>query len=389
MILRRVVTAGLALLGCAAVALAGLADPAQAQQESASPKPLAEPKFAPANTSSTPEKPGAGATYIPEPHDRYSVLVLGDALAGGLWAGMGRAAKPDDRIQVEVRYREGSGFARADLYDWLEALPGILDRNQVHAAVILLGSNDGQDMRIGDQRLPFGSPEWKAKYQEVVDTFLAELRKRSIAVYWVGLPPMARPDYDQAMQQINELVKARADAVGVKFIDIRKNFTDEMGKYTEMGLDEETRVYRRLRDRDGIRFLKRGNTKLASIVLDVLRQDMKAAENPPPAQAAAPAEQAKAAELTNPLPFFGQPGLKEPILIQPEMPRTNRPVTAALVEKPNVAEALKLDVKDGEDGLTALQKSVSPGSPAAELFFKGIAPQPKPGRTDDFAWTSE
>ncbi|WP_170984559.1 SGNH/GDSL hydrolase family protein [Rhodoligotrophos defluvii] len=338
--------------------------------------------------STTSAQKGPGATYIPEAHDRYSVLVLGDALAGGLWAGMGRAVKPDDRFQVEVRYREGSGFARSDLYDWLDALPGILDRNQVHAAVVLLGSNDGQDLRVGSERLAFGSPEWKAKYQEVVDEFLAELRKRNIAVYWVGLPPMARPDYDEAMQKINAVVKERAEAVGVKFIDIRKHFSDETGGYTEMGMDPESGLYRRLRDRDGVRFLKRGNTKLASIVLDVLREDVKAAENPPPPAAAAPADGAgePAAKLTNTMPFFGQPGLKEPIMIQPELPKTARPTAVGGIDAASIAEAIGLSSPGGEAGLTSLQKTAPPGSPAAQLFVDGLPPPSQPGRLDDFSW---
>lgn len=106
--LKSLMLAGL-LLGAASIG------PAIAQQVIVEPdgsQSVAQPDKAKAKTAST---------YIAEPRERYTLLVLGDTLAGGLWAGLGRTAKPEDRLQIEGRYREGSGFTRPDLYDWLEA----------------------------------------------------------------------------------------------------------------------------------------------------------------------------------------------------------------------------------------------------------------------------
>lgn len=364
------------LLGAASIG------PAIAQQVIVEPdgsEPVTQPDKAKAKTAST---------YIAEPRERYTLLVLGDTLAGGLWAGLGRTAKPEDRLQIEGRYREGSGFTRPDLYDWLEALPGILDRNQVNAAAVLIGSTDGQDFRVDGKRLTFGSAEWKDAYRKVVDAFLAELRKRNIAVYWIGLPPMARPDYDEAMQVINGLVKERADALGVKFIDTRKAFADEAGNYTEMGTDIETGAITRLRDRDGVKFLKRGNSKLASLLLDVLREDIKAVETPAGPDTMPDATAANSG-IDNGLPYFGQPGPNGPILIQPELPRTARGGTGVATDIAGIAEVIDLDAPGGVDGLEVLQQTAPPGSVAARLFAQGISPAPRPGRIDDFSWQPE
>ncbi|MGF7162089.1 hypothetical protein FHS85_003732 [Rhodoligotrophos appendicifer] len=363
------------------ILLAMLAVAAPAMAQTASKPPVTETQAAADGKHKAP-----GATYIPEAHDRYTVLVIGDNMAGGLWAGMGRVLAGEEKLQLEGRYREGSGFARADLYDWVAALPGILDRNQVHTAVVLVGSNDGQDMRVGDKRIPFGSPEWQTAYEKVVDAFLTEMKRRSIAVYWVSLPPMARAEYDSAMQKINGVVKARAEKLGVKFIDIRKDFSDEDGRYTEMGVTPDDGVMRRLRDRDGVNFLKRGNDKMASLVLDVIREDIKTAEDPAVAAAQTLAAQGEtgATDYANNLPLFGQPGVNAPIMIRPEVPKNYRPNATTM--DAGIAMVVDLDAPGGEEGLLQLQETAAPDTAAAKLFAQGIPPAPKPGRADDFAW---
>src|SRR4051812_36770804 len=58
--------------------------------------------------------------YLPR-KDSYNVFVLGDSLAGGLGAGMTRLAQNDPEIVMDGRFKEDSGLARPEFYDWNEA----------------------------------------------------------------------------------------------------------------------------------------------------------------------------------------------------------------------------------------------------------------------------
>jgi hypothetical protein len=85
-------------------------------------------------------------SYIGEAQDTYQIFVFGDSLAAGLFSGMNRVAEGDLRIAIDGRFKDDSGLARPEFYDWAAALPKIQDRRKMDIAVILIGSNDGQDI---------------------------------------------------------------------------------------------------------------------------------------------------------------------------------------------------------------------------------------------------
>ena len=82
---------------------------------------------------------GGAASYLGEPREGYKIFVIGDSLAGGLWAGLTRQIREDDRLSVTGRFKEDSGLARPEIYDWPRAMQGILERNQFDIAVVMIG----------------------------------------------------------------------------------------------------------------------------------------------------------------------------------------------------------------------------------------------------------
>src|SRR5688572_19017076 len=68
------------------------------------------------------------------PSDGYNVFIIGDALAGGLWAGTGRVADRCPGFAVDGRFKEESGLARPEFYDWAAAVPKILERQYMDIA---------------------------------------------------------------------------------------------------------------------------------------------------------------------------------------------------------------------------------------------------------------
>ena len=151
-------------------------------------------------------------SYIQEEKPRYEVFVLGDSIAAGMWAGLQRMSKGDGRLRFQGRYKEESGFARLDRYDWNKALEKLLSSQKVDLAVLMLGANDRQNFRGPDGTFRFGSEEWLNAYKQVLDRFFANMKKNGTAVYVVGLPPMAQPAYDKAVKFIAGVQQERAQA---------------------------------------------------------------------------------------------------------------------------------------------------------------------------------
>ena len=75
------------------------------------------------------------------------ILVLGDAIGGGLGAGLTRVAEASGEYEVSNRFNEESGLARPEVYDWTATVPKILGSNAYDVIVVMLGANDTQPIR--------------------------------------------------------------------------------------------------------------------------------------------------------------------------------------------------------------------------------------------------
>jgi hypothetical protein len=235
------------------------------------------------------------------PSNGYNVFIIGDALAGGLWAGTTRTGGEYPDFAITGRFKEGSGLARPDIYDWVSAVPKILERHLVDIAVVLVGTNDGQDIRSDAGRLAFGSDEWANAYRAQVDEIIRVFMEQEVAVYWIGLPPMQSASHDDAVSTIADLQRERVLANGAKYIDVRPAFANSDGGFAQSGIgingNEE-----RLRSLDGIKFIKAGNDKLSMIVFDSINADL---GHGPPGPAVAEGGDALAGEAQAGLPLFG------------------------------------------------------------------------------------
>lgn len=295
------------------------------------------------------------------------ILVLGDALGGGLGAGLIRVAEAADGYEVTIRFNEESGLARPEVYDWPATVPKILQSNAYDAIVVMLGANDRQVMRSGGLRHPFNSPEWVRFYQAQLDLLLDELVKSDARIVWAGPPAMEDPDYDAAMAAISALQRERVEARGLTFIDMRQELSGPGGGFTDTGPDG-TGNLTRLRGRDGISFFKAGNNLMGRIVLTALETGIPAAL-PRLAEEAAPAP----SETVRAVPVFGQSLTNgEVYTVQPEGVTANAVVLAGAG-------------LDAEAALRTLREIAPQGSAARRLFTRGDAGPAPRGRADDFS----
>jgi hypothetical protein len=323
------------------------------------------------------QQAGPAKPYL-DSKESYQVFVLGDSLAAGLWSGLTRVADGDERLSVDGRYKEDSGLARPEYYDWNDALPKILASNSIDIAVVMIGANDGQEIRDGDIRYAFGSPDWNRLYAAEVERLAKSLKDAGAAVYWVELPPMAEPQFDSEIKAISAIQAERAKAQGVKVVETRGALATENGGYTDKGFDD-TGQFVRLRTRDGVHFLKAGNNKLASLVLEAIHADIDTADGKGGAVNAAPEEPPPSG------PAFGQSAVEGgETVIYLEAPPAEEKVDPQLA-KTDLAGSQQ--IVPSSPGLAELAKTASPGSAAQRLFTLGEMPPSRPGRFDDFQMT--
>jgi uncharacterized protein len=252
-----------------------------------------------------------GTSYItPFPAgDIYRVQVYGDAFAEGLLGGLVDTFTADTRVQLQRKRRAIAGLTRLEFDDEIKTEDA--GRDTVHIAVVMIGYNERYHIRTSlRERVEFGTPEWREEYGRRVDRLARALKKRGMAVYWVGLPLMRRPDLNETAQLINDVVRERAYLSGIKYVDITAHFADEVGNYTPYGPDVAGKQ-RLVRDVDGVLFTWTGYRKLAHFVEREIKRDLTLARSERSIPlAGSEAEQKRIAAL-RPRPLPAEGGSKE------------------------------------------------------------------------------
>lgn len=328
----------------------------------------AQPSDAPAASSSNPgaNQPAEAGKHLTQ------ILVLGDAIGGGMGAGLQRVSEASGNYQVSMRFNEESGLARPEVYDWAATLPKILASNAYDVIVVMIGANDSQAIRSGDERYAFGSEGWVRAYEANLDALLDLLSKSGAKVIWVSQPPMRDPGYDDALKSISALQRERVEARGMTFLDIRPALLNPDGSFAETGQDEDGNTVR-IRSRDGITFFKAGNNRVGRAVLTAIEGTPGAvvAEQKP-----GPGKVAKQQPTMPPepqVPLFGQDMVDGDVYtVSPEGVTANAILLAG-------------GGLDPQSALKTLRSIAPEGSNAERLFKLGEPAQAPRGRADDFS----
>ena len=225
------------------------------------------------------QEEATGTSYItpfPE-NDVYKLQAYGDPFAEGLLGGLVKSFAGDERLQISRKHRPLAGLARAEFDDEMKAEEA--NRDTYHIGVIMIGFWDRIHMRVSARdRVILGSSEWREEYGKRIDRLIKTLKRKGIALYWVGLPIMRRNEVNEATLVMNDIAREKAYLNGIKFIDIQAHFADEAGNYAPYGPDI-TGKQRLLREADGILFTAAGNRKLALFVEQEIKRDLNQAKN--------------------------------------------------------------------------------------------------------------
>jgi hypothetical protein len=388
-----------------------------------------------------------GTSYItPFPAgDIYRMQVYGDAFAEGLLGGLVDSFTGDMRLQLQRRRRAIAGITRFAFNDEIKAEEA--GRDAVHIAVVMIGYNERYQIRTSPrERIDFGTEAWREEYGRRVDRLARTLRKRGMAVYWVGLPLMRRPEINDTAQLVNDVVRERAYLNGIRYIDIAAHFSDELGNYTPYGPDVAGRQ-RLVREADGVLFTWAGFRKLAHFVEREIKRDLTLARSErsiplagseaeqkriaalrprlpgqdPRGKARAGAAKASegskgAPNLASRGPAGGDPkadhgrivlktvaasGREDTVTLELPRPAIPPAVLQLITRKETgnrpspMGDSLADDVGGGIVVLSSVTplgtgaagpRKAAPGQPYYQVWFKGERLPPKPGRSDDMSW---
>ncbi|WFP65127.1 DUF459 domain-containing protein [Mesorhizobium sp. WSM4904] len=324
--------------------------PADIQQ--ARPKPKKKPKPRPPAEPETP--------IVEKTPDARVVLVVGDFLASGLAEGLDTAFADNPAVRIVSRSNGSSGFVRDDFYNWPAEIKSLIETEKPSVVVVMLGSNDRQQMRVGDVREQPRSENWTKEYERRTDALGKAIQDSKVPFLWVGMPAFRVAKMTSDMLAFNDIYHSAAQAHGGEFVDVWDGFVDENGAFVTSGPDINGQPVR-LRSDDGINVTKAGKRKLAFYTEKPLAKILGLAApgsvTTVSAPAGAPVEASKPAAT--------------PVIVDRTPPMLlSDPALDGGTELLGAAPPAKAD----------------PNLPGEKLTVEGKAPAASPGRADDFSW---
>jgi hypothetical protein len=194
-----------------------------------------------------------------------SIAVIGDSLADGIWGGVYRLLRKDQRFKVYRETVTASGLVR---YDWINRVNKLLQQKDIDIAIVLMGTNDGQALSEGKQRYSYQSEGWKTAYTQRVHQLMNLLAEHHVATFWVGLPTMRRDSLGKQAVMLNQLYQERAgNFEKIHFLSTTQLTAGEKGGYSAYLVDSSGRK-KLLRTNDGVHFTMSGYDLLARYIIE-------------------------------------------------------------------------------------------------------------------------
>ncbi|CDX32058.1 conserved exported hypothetical protein [Mesorhizobium sp. SOD10] len=316
------------------------------------PKPKKKPKPRPPAEPETP--------IVEKTSDARVVLVVGDFLAGGLAEGLDTAFADNPAVRIVSRANGSSGFVREDVYNWPAQIKSLIETEKPAVVIVMLGSNDRQQMKVGDVREQPRSENWTKEYERRTDALGKAIQDTKVPFLWVGMPAFGVSKMNSDMLAFNDIYHSAAQSHGGEFVDVWDGFVDENGAFVTSGPDINGQPVR-LRSDDGINVTKAGKRKLAFYTEKPLAKILGLAAPGSVTTMSAPA----GAPVEAPKPAAA------PVIVDRTAPM--------LLGDP------ALD--GGTELLGAAQPArADPNLPGEKLILEGKAPAASPGRADDFSW---
>lgn len=206
--------------------------------------------------------------------DVYRLHMFGDWFMDGLEPSLKASLKTLPRVQLQDEKVDILSLRRSSWEKSIDAINARRGSVGIDMAIVMFGVSEiGSLFASGRERQSFGSEAWLKGYAARVDKAMKALRASKGAVYWIGLPVVRRRDHSEAYQIINTLLRERAYANGVTYIDIYSRFQDENGAFNRYGPDLDGAI-KLMRSKDGVYFSGVGYAKITYLAMQMIRRDL-------------------------------------------------------------------------------------------------------------------
>jgi hypothetical protein len=214
---------------------------------------------------------------VPTVDEPLRVYVGGDSVVRDAGESLLRLAVEDERLHTALHYEIATGLSRPDHFDWPATLVGDTTALRSELVLLMFGGNDAQGIvgRDGEVFSEVDSPGWRAEYARRAGAVMDSLAADDRLIFWIAQPPMRDATFDARISVINEVVRAEAEERRwVTFVDTAAVLGGADGGYVDRlpGLDED------LRQGDGIHLSRAGADLLARHLLDLVHDEITAAE---------------------------------------------------------------------------------------------------------------
>lgn len=288
------------------------------------------------------------------------VLVVGDFLAGGMADGLEVAFEQNPNVLVVNRSNGSSGLVRDDYYDWPGSVGSMIEMENPSAVVVMIGSNDRQQMRVDGNREPPRTEAWTAEYERRATALVKAIRDRNLPLIWVGNLPFRPGAMSSDMIAFNDLYRRIVTDAGGEFVDVWDGFVDETGAFAANGPDMNGQPAQ-LRSSDGINVTRQGRRKIAFYVEKPLNRLLDLGT-----------DASGVARLGPDSELLGAPSVEE--------------AAPAVIDRtaPMALDDVSADAASGLLGALVQPASGEAHTAAEKLSREGVGPEATPGRADDF-----
>jgi len=327
-----------------------------------------------------PAQPPVATAPGPAAGPKLPVVVVGDNIGYHLAQGLiDTEADGGIGLAIARKTKDSSGLVREDFYDWQKNLRDILAGPDTYGAiVVMIGTNDRQELRDAAGRHEPLSPRWKEIYGARVEALAGQLKAKGVPFFWIGLPIMRAERYSNDLQQLNEIYRAKVEAAGGRYVDIWDAFADEKGQYNVFGPDVNGQIVK-IRTSDGVHFTKSGQRKLAYFVEQAMRGLTDRARPAPDAIITLPPQSA-APDAAQPATPGAQAALPAPLPAPAPPPKPEFGPVMPLTAPPLAANGELLGPAGPRTNRGEARAAIAP------QLATGRVLAPPRGRVDDFSW---
>ncbi len=379
-----------------------------APEQSPAPQEAVQPPSAPAVIPANPAPASQQATRPAEAGTAAApairIVVMGDNVGQLLARGLEQAYVDSPQIAISRQTRDSSGLANNRFFDWADASKKLLSSGEkVDIALMMLGSNDAQEIQDGKDRLRVRSDPWVKAYRSRIEAIVTQFRDKKIPLLWVGMPIMRGERLSAEMLAFNELYRDTVQKAGGVYVDIWEAFIDDRSRFTLFGPDINGQIVK-LRTGDGVHFTPSGSRKLAYFLESQLKRliDERCPRTDPVIAALAPAPAGPAPVAKPAIPEANvapaapadaptaAPAAQPAVAALPPVAPVPKPVVAP--PRPAAGPVVRLTAPElAPDGLLVTGRRKPDTEPVQSAFVQrslveGTPVESQPGRADDFSW---